>query len=65
MLAFVSGSRAQLDRCEHPRPRPERRGHTRLKSWLRQYGPIVGMALMGLSAAAVVLSALLLTGSRI
>jgi hypothetical protein len=35
-----------------------------MKSWLRQYGPLLGLALMGVSAAAVVLSALLYAGVR-
>jgi hypothetical protein len=33
-----------------------------LGSWLREYGPPVGLTLMGLSAAVVVLSALFFSG---
>ncbi len=62
MQTVVAGVRGPADRREQARHTPERRGYTPLKTWLRQYGPLVGMALMGLSAAVVVLSALLFTG---
>ncbi len=63
MLALLAASRrVPIDRRSRARRTPERRQGTLLGSWLREYGPLVGMALMGLSAAVVVLSALFFTG---
>jgi hypothetical protein len=62
MLGLVAGLPLRADRRDRARATPDRRRFTPLNAWLRQYGPLVGMALMALSAAAVVLSALILTG---
>jgi hypothetical protein len=62
MLSLVADSTLRGERRDRPRATPDRRRCTPVNAWLRQYGPLVGMALMALSAAAVVLSALILTG---
>lgn len=60
--SLASASPVWGDRRAVARNTPERRRDTPLNSWLRRYGPVVGIALMGLSAAAVVLSGLFYAG---
>lgn len=60
--SLVTGWPVCEDRRAVARATRERRNYTPLNSWLRRYGPLVGMALMGLSAAAVVFSGLFYAG---
>jgi hypothetical protein len=52
----------RTDRRETARGTPDRREATPLNSWLREHGPLLGVVLMGVSAAVVVLSALFCVG---
>ena len=61
-MAILAVFPAPTDRRGTVRNTPERRQSTPFHSWLRAYGPLVGMALMGMSAALFVLSALFCVG---
>jgi hypothetical protein len=54
-MTMLAASSARADRRHTVRATPERRQSTPLNFWLRAYGPLVGMALMGMSAALFVL----------